>query len=128
MTEPITYDEYVAATSDGECRGMDHRIFFPERGGNTDLPKSICAVCPCSDPCLEWALYHHEDYGIFGGTSGKQRRVIRRVRGIVSTAPQADSELTATWHHNHEARDRQVRRKTDQRRQQRAKVRLEAAS
>ena len=58
------------------CRGMDPELFFPERWelGWTDtrIARAICAGCPVCAECLETALQRHE-YGIWGGTSEKQR-------------------------------------------------------
>ena len=37
----------------------------------------MCAACPYKTPCLEWAVIHDE-MGIWGGTTAKERRVHRR--------------------------------------------------
>lgn len=57
------------------CRGMDPELFFPERGGDAATPKAICRECPVQTPCLEDGL--HEEHGIWGATSAKQRRRLR---------------------------------------------------
>ncbi len=69
------------------CRETDVEIFFPERGKPTAALKSIrtaqaiCRRCPYKDPCLEWALTHHE-IGIWGATTEGERRRIRRSRKV----------------------------------------------
>lgn len=58
------------------------RIFFPARGETTTKARQICAECPVSDQCLEWALVTGQKYGVWAGTSERQRRVLRRERGL----------------------------------------------
>lgn len=65
------------------CRGKT-AVFFPERLDHTDAPIdnevqaaiAICATCPVTEPCLEWALTYRER-GVWGGTSENDRRRIR---------------------------------------------------
>ena len=42
--------------------------------------KSVCAVCPVRQACLEHALAHREREGIWGGTTERERRRIVRQR------------------------------------------------
>ena len=42
--------------------------------------KQICRVCPVIDACLEGALERGEQYGVWGGTSEEERKLIRRQR------------------------------------------------
>lgn len=60
------------------CRDVDPAIFFPERGEDTRLAKSICAECPVVAECLDYALHAGLKFGIFGGKSERQRRLLRR--------------------------------------------------
>jgi hypothetical protein len=46
--------------------------------------KSICAECPYKARCLEYAIKNHE-FGIWGGTTERQRNSIRRSRQIGTT-------------------------------------------
>jgi WhiB family redox-sensing transcriptional regulator len=69
----------------GNCVGMDPNLFFPERGDRVDDAVGACQGCPVKEPCLEWGL-HHEKFGIWGGTNGQERRVLRRERGILLNA------------------------------------------
>jgi WhiB family redox-sensing transcriptional regulator len=57
------------------CAGTDPDCFFPESGGQWDLviARRICAGCPIKVECLNWALKNREAYGIWGGTTYKQR-------------------------------------------------------
>ena len=65
------------------CRTIDSEIFFPEVGKQQDprsvaLAKRLCHECPYKDPCLQYALDTTQEFGIWGGTTEKMRREIRR--------------------------------------------------
>lgn len=63
------------------CRGLDPAIFHPERGEGTTAgahAKTICAGCTVRPQCLEQALTTNENVGIWGGTSNRERRHLRR--------------------------------------------------
>ena len=64
----------------GSCRGMDPDIFFPDRGESLTPAKTICADCIVRDECLEYALDNRERFGVWGGTSERERRRLRRAR------------------------------------------------
>jgi WhiB family redox-sensing transcriptional regulator len=53
------------------CAGVPGHLFF---GTNKAIP--ICDGCPFIRPCLEYAL-EHDEYGVWGGTSEKDRRKIK---------------------------------------------------
>jgi len=76
--------ETPAWMEQARCRGCSPSLFFPTRGEGTenDAAKRVCAQCPVIDECLEYALVNQEKVGVWGGTSEKQRRKIRRARGI----------------------------------------------
>jgi len=63
---------------DAACRGMHPDLFFPGRGEPTAQVKAICAGCPVRDDCAEYG--RDEQYGIWGGLSGRQLREGRRRR------------------------------------------------
>lgn len=50
--------------------------------------KQLCnTVCEIRNACLEYALNHNETYGIWGGTSPRERMgLLRRRRGRLSEA------------------------------------------
>jgi WhiB family transcriptional regulator, redox-sensing transcriptional regulator len=66
--------------ADAACRGTGPQKWFPDRADAVAALRVICADCPVQQPCLEYALDHHITGGIWGGTTEKQRRVIRRER------------------------------------------------
>lgn len=69
------------------CRGMDIEIFFlpynarnEEKRQRVEEAKKICRTCPVISECLEYALDIGEEYGVYGGMSEDERRVILRRR------------------------------------------------
>ncbi len=79
-TEAQPREEDPRWMADALCRGMDPDLFFPERGdlNATREAKKVCATCPHQAPCLEYALVHHEEHGVWGGTSPRDRRRLRK--------------------------------------------------
>jgi WhiB family redox-sensing transcriptional regulator len=69
-------------TEDAICPQIDTDLFFPEKGGSTREAKSICARCPVTAECLEFALRNGERFGIWGGLSERERRRLEHDRGI----------------------------------------------
>ena len=73
-TIPTTPGPWIAQ---GACVGTPTVLFFPERGGDVLPAKAICAHCTVRDDCLRYALEDRDTVGIWGGTSGRERRAIR---------------------------------------------------
>ncbi len=69
------------------CKGQ-YGVMFPERENvwlmvkKVMAAKQICAGCPVKAECLEYALNnpHASKIGIWGGTTEKERRALRRRR------------------------------------------------
>lgn len=40
--------------------------------------RETCASCPVNAECLEWALTKPEEYGVWGGTTPRQRGALRK--------------------------------------------------
>ncbi len=86
------------------CLDEDPELFFPE-GESERYQRQIaaalevCATCPVSQECLDYALEADQRTGIWGGTTAEQRRRIRlgagratsvrRPRPVVAAAPGA---------------------------------------
>ena len=74
----------------GKCAGTDPALFFPGRGMSHDLShaKAVCngtddgEPCCVREQCLQYALDGHEIYGVWGGTSERERRKLRRARRV----------------------------------------------
>ena len=65
------------------CKGIDIKVFYPQRGNPAKKAKRICATCPVLNTCRAYALVAGERVGIWGGLSEKERRLIRAARGII---------------------------------------------
>lgn len=66
----------------GRCRDVDPAVFFPSDGVGVIKAQRICRQCPVSAACLEYALDHHIDHGVWGGTSERERRRLARGRRL----------------------------------------------
>lgn len=65
-----------------ECEDFPE-IFYPEgpehvRRYDERTAKAICNACPVRELCLDYALAAKEEYGIFGGLTPSERRLLRR--------------------------------------------------
>ena len=80
FSEPGDLFASAAFMAFGACRGSDPDVFFPDRGESLEPAKRICAECVVRDECLEHALASGERFGVWGGTSERERRRIRRDR------------------------------------------------
>ena len=73
----MKYPDFTSAT----CRGIGVDFFFQEHSTASSSEerkaKSLCKECPVMQACLEWGLAH-ESFGIWGGTSPRQRMQMRR--------------------------------------------------
>jgi WhiB family redox-sensing transcriptional regulator len=85
ISEDTAYETGVAL-----CSQVDPEIFFPEKGGSTRDAKRVCSSCSISVACLDYALERGERYGIWGGTSERERRRLLRQRGVVVEADMAE--------------------------------------
>ena len=65
------------------CSTVDPDLFFPvgvtgPAVGQIAAAKAVCAGCVVRDECLDFAITTNQEYGIWGGTSEEERRVLRR--------------------------------------------------
>lgn len=70
-------DEWRAAAA---CADLDPDSMYPGRGDSPSACRALCAVCPARDACIEAGLT--ERFGVWGGLSERDRRKVRRQRGI----------------------------------------------
>lgn len=74
--QPVTAELWM---DEALCTQADPDMFFPEgQGASAAEAKRLCALCPVKAECLEFALAHHEAWGVWGGLTDKQRRGLRR--------------------------------------------------
>jgi WhiB family transcriptional regulator, redox-sensing transcriptional regulator len=81
---PATWN-HLSWRTDAACRDVDTLLFFPvgltgSAISQTERAKAVCASCPVQAQCLEFALRTLQDYGVWGGHTEDERRVIRRQR------------------------------------------------
>ncbi len=62
----------------GACRTADPDLFFPATEMEAAHALRICATCPVQEECLDYALMARERYGIWGGTTERERRRLLR--------------------------------------------------
>jgi WhiB family redox-sensing transcriptional regulator len=66
--------------SQAACRGLDTELFFPGRGEAAPEAAAACASCPVRTECRTYAVESRQLFGIWGGTSERQRRRLRAER------------------------------------------------
>jgi WhiB family redox-sensing transcriptional regulator len=61
---------------DAACVGMDTNLFYPEGCGTKPslLVLETCARCPVSGQCLDDAVAHADEHGVWGGVSARKRQ------------------------------------------------------
>lgn len=67
----------------GSCRKLETNMFFPVgQTGEAEIKiaraKSVCVPCPVRQQCLEFAITTNQEYGVWGGHSEEERRIVRR--------------------------------------------------
>jgi WhiB family redox-sensing transcriptional regulator len=75
-------DDWAARAA---CRQGDPELFFPVSAAGPALgqqarAKAVCARCPVQQRCLDYALETGQDFGVWGGKTEDERRVLRRRR------------------------------------------------
>jgi hypothetical protein len=69
--------------------------WFPERGQSIDALLAICGRCSVRVPCREYAIRAYERDGVWGGTSGNERRRIRKEQRMDDDDLVTDAEAAA---------------------------------
>jgi WhiB family redox-sensing transcriptional regulator len=60
---------------DAACREHPNpELWFPARGQTAERARDICYGCRVRDECLQYAIEHDIDAGIWGGLSPQERR------------------------------------------------------
>ncbi|MBW8827717.1 MAG: WhiB family transcriptional regulator [Acidobacteria bacterium] len=71
----------------GACRWVEPELFFPASDADAGPAKAVCTGCHVQERCLEYALANREYEGVWGGTTGPERRsILRRRRSTALTA------------------------------------------
>ena len=76
----------LAWRDDAACKGVDPNVFVPNegRGGMTGrqtykVARTFCSRCEVVNACLNYALLVKMEFGMYGGTTPRERRVLRKV-------------------------------------------------
>lgn len=86
------------------CQKVDPELFYPasiEATGRspeqTLAPaRAVCRRCEVRKECLDWALEHREQWGVWGGTTWAERRLmLGRTAGDPTPKPRPEKELEA---------------------------------
>jgi WhiB family redox-sensing transcriptional regulator len=63
-------------------------MFFPDNKseaiGMYSAARKVCASCEWQAECGDWAIRHDSGYGMFGGLTPEDRRLLRKQMGIVN--------------------------------------------
>ena len=74
---------------EARCRDLPQHLFFGKEfeGKRRHRPsltsieirraKAICAICPVLEECFNHAMEYEEEYGVWGGTTHKERQRLR---------------------------------------------------
>ena len=77
----VPYQDQASCSPVNQAFPMTVDMFFPERGASTFYAKAVCGECVIKDECLDFALGNNIKTGIWGGTSERERRSIRKIYG-----------------------------------------------
>jgi WhiB family transcriptional regulator, redox-sensing transcriptional regulator len=94
---PTSGSAMAAAANRGDwrsraaCLSADPDLFFPisSSGPARDQvakAKAICAGCQVRQECLKYALTTHQIHGVWGGTSEKERQLLRSLKAQTARA------------------------------------------
>ena len=79
MTTVLSNEWWNAAA----CRDAEPDLFFPISSApaaraTVERAKRVCADCQVASQCLNYALHHRQEQGIWGGLTDEERRLLRR--------------------------------------------------
>jgi WhiB family transcriptional regulator, redox-sensing transcriptional regulator len=68
---------------DAACRSVDPDLFFGESGAEPTglelaMAKAVCRNCDVRQECLEWATESRQSFGVWGGLSSRELRMLQR--------------------------------------------------
>lgn len=83
---------------DAACKDADVNIFFPDesRARTTIQALAYCTQCPVREQCYREAVDFNIQYGIWGGTTATQRRIIGASRRYLKKYPDGHGDKPGT--------------------------------
>lgn len=79
--KPITDASFMTR---GRCNDLPPDKMFPHEGKGVDAARKICSICVVKEECLEYALTKKIGFGVWGGTSERERRKMLKARAAKS--------------------------------------------
>jgi len=65
------------------CARYDTEIFFPASEAGAGIPIAVCTGCPFREPCLSYALKYRIVFGVWGGKTEDERKLmLRHLRNV----------------------------------------------
>lgn len=64
----------------GLCAQADPALFYPEQGESAAAARRVCRACPVREQCLAYALETGQEWGVWGGTTERERQRVRAAR------------------------------------------------
>jgi WhiB family transcriptional regulator, redox-sensing transcriptional regulator len=85
--------------SDAACQNAEPELFFPISATSASAisikhAKLICASCLVRSQCLEYALEHRQEQGIWGGLTDTERQSLRAGAASARGQPPAPARPT----------------------------------
>lgn len=81
MTQPYVESLTSQWMQEGSCRNTTIFIVLADTKSEKEQSKKVCRDCTVKSECLDYALANNEQ-GIWGGTTDKDRRNIKRQRSL----------------------------------------------
>lgn len=75
------------------CADLPCDMFFPSDGAGVIKAQRVCAKCPVTVQCLEYALKNQVDHGVWGGCSERKRRRILKARATEAAVMVSESAV-----------------------------------
>jgi WhiB family redox-sensing transcriptional regulator len=60
------------------CKGAGDAMFPSNYPPDIEDAKDYCRACPVTSDCLQWALETGQEFGVWGGLSEAERRILKR--------------------------------------------------
>ncbi len=76
LTAPILDERPWAVYA--ACRNDESMNFFPQNRTEERAALAVCNICPVVEDCLSHALETNERFGVWGGTTERERRKLKR--------------------------------------------------
>jgi WhiB family redox-sensing transcriptional regulator len=86
------FEDIVTWAVDALCKGKPQEWWYPENFNSAPNRKNVaraklhCQVCPVKKQCLEYAMEHNEEHGVWGGLTPTERGNSRSYRNRVRLA------------------------------------------